>query len=139
MTLIVSLRQCCAPFNKYCLTAWVLCWLTCYFGHNYFNQSHVTFSASNRLRIMDIYQIATAYWDHASESLNSVDPKETPPFDPRPEVPVPNVPEENPPYKREPETPPMQPEPELPSVEPVVPEVTPLPGPGEEPGIPVFN
>lgn len=88
---------------------------------------------------MDIYQIATAYWDHASEGLSYSDPKETPPFDPRPEVPVPDVPEENPPFEKEPETPPVKPEPELPPVEPVVPEVEPLPTPGEEPEIPAFK
>jgi hypothetical protein len=87
---------------------------------------------------MDIYQIATAYWDQASGSANTIDPRETPPFDPRPEVPVPNVPEENPPFEREPETPPIEPQPELPPVEPVVPEVDPLPQPGGEPEIPAF-
>jgi|GEM_PF-2187854 len=88
---------------------------------------------------MDIYQIATAYWNDASESYNSSDPKETPPFDPRPEVPVPNVPEENPPFEKDPETPPITPEPELPPVEPTAPEIEPLPQPGGEPDIPAFN
>jgi hypothetical protein len=98
---------------------------------------------------MDIYQVATAFWEQNqniySNSFNTeptpapTGPDETPPFDPRPEVPVPNVPEETPPYEREPETPPVKPEPELPPVEPVVPETEPLPYPGEEPEIPAFK
>jgi len=92
---------------------------------------------------MDIYQVATAFWDqtYASYEPNSpqpTGPDETPPFDPRPEVPVPSSPEETPPYEKEPETPPYEPSPELPPVEPVVPEVEPLPGPGGEPEIPAF-
>jgi hypothetical protein len=54
-------------------------------------------------------------------------------------VPVPDVPEETPPYEKEPETPPVEPSPELPSTEPVVPEVDPLPEPGGEPDIPAFK
>ena len=92
---------------------------------------------------MDIYQVATAFWDQTYNSYDPASPQpngpeETPPFDPRPEVPVPSVPEETPPYEKEPETPPYEPSPELPPVEPVVPEVEPLPGPGEQPEIPAF-
>ena len=114
---------------------------------------HVTFLINQRLNAMDLYQIATAFWDQAYESSNSTysepyspqpdgpgpySPDETPAYDPRPEVPVPDVPEETPPYEREPETPPFQPEPGIPPVEPVVPEVEPLREPGEEPEIPAF-
>ncbi|WAC11790.1 filamentous hemagglutinin [Dyadobacter pollutisoli] len=88
---------------------------------------------------MDIYQLATTYWDDTRDGGDPSDPKETPPFDPRPEVPVPDVPEETPPYEKEPETPPVEPSPELPSTEPVVPEVDPLPEPGGEPDIPAFK
>lgn len=88
---------------------------------------------------MDIYQIASEYWDGAGIANDPSDPRETPPFDPRPEVPSPESPEETPPFEREPETPPIAPEPELPPVEPVIPEVEPLREPGGEPGIPAFN
>ncbi|MEO6284747.1 MAG: filamentous hemagglutinin [Dyadobacter sp.] len=88
---------------------------------------------------MDIYQLATTYWDSTTSSGGPIDPNETPAFDPRPEVPVPNVPEETPPYEKEPETPPYEPSPELPSTEPVIPEVDPLPAPGGEPDIPGFK
>ena len=98
---------------------------------------------------MDIYQIATTFWEQAepvhTDNFNieptpaPTGPDETPPFDPRPEVPVPNAPEETPPYEKEPETPPIQPEPELPPVEPIVPETEPTPYPGEKPEIPAFN
>ncbi len=87
---------------------------------------------------MDIYQFATAYWEEASHSYDSSDPRETPPFDPRPEVPVPNNPDETPPYEKEPEMPPREPQPELPPVEPVAPEVEPLPQPGGDPDIPAY-
>jgi len=83
---------------------------------------------------MDIYQLANEYLGALD---GGGDPRETPPFDPRPEVPSPDIPEETPPYEKEPETPPVEPQPELPPVEPVVPEVEPLPG--EEPGIPAFK
>ena len=86
---------------------------------------------------MDIYQIA-ATWDSPQNGGGDPSPAENPPFDPRPEVPVPNVPEETPPYEKEPETPPMQPEPELPPVEPVIPESEPL-MPGTQPEIPAYN
>jgi hypothetical protein len=85
---------------------------------------------------MDLYQIATTFWD---DSLNAPTPGEKPPFDPRPEVPVPSHPEENPPFENDPETPPTEPQPELPPVEPHVPEVEPLPQPGEDPEIPAFK
>lgn len=98
---------------------------------------------------MDIYQLATTFWDHSysgSTFTNSepyspqpTGPDETPPFDPRPEVPVPDMPEETPPYEREPETYPVQPEPELPPFEPTIPETEPSPYPGGEPEIPAFN
>src|SRR5687768_1497389 len=53
---------------------------------------------------MDIYQIASEYWDGAAIANDPSDPRETPPFDPRPEVPSPESPEETPPFEREPET-----------------------------------
>jgi hypothetical protein len=109
------------------------------FGHNYFKYSDVTDFCNQRLTIMDIYQIATTFWDHAHNSTGAHDPRETPPFDPRPEVPVPNIPEESPPFEKEPETPPTEPQPELPPVEPVSPEVEPLPQPGDQPEIPAFR
>ncbi|TLV00697.1 filamentous hemagglutinin [Dyadobacter luticola] len=87
---------------------------------------------------MDIYQFATS-WDQPFGNSDFSEPNETPPFDPRPEVPSPNIPEETPPFEDDPETPPIQPEPETPSIEPVVPEVEPLREPGGEPDIPAFN
>lgn len=86
---------------------------------------------------MDIYQLANEYLDATDGGGDPSDPRETPPFDPRPEVPSPDVPEETPPYEKEPETPPMEPQPEMPPVEPVVPEVEPLPD--ERPDIPAFK
>jgi hypothetical protein len=86
---------------------------------------------------MDIYQIATTWQPFMSADPQG--PDETPPLDPRPEVPSPDVPEETPPFERDPETPPVQPEPERPSIEPVIPEVEPLREPGSEPDIPAFN
>lgn len=86
---------------------------------------------------MDIYQLANEYLDATGGGGDPSDPRETPPFDPRPEVPSPDVPEETPPYEKEPETPPMEPQPELPPVEPVVPEVEPLPDEGSD--IPAFK
>ncbi|MCF2491209.1 filamentous hemagglutinin [Dyadobacter sp. CY347] len=88
---------------------------------------------------MDIYQIASEYWDGSGIANDPSDPRETPPFDPRPGVPSPDAPEETPPFERDPETPPISPEPELPPVEPVIPEVEPLREPGGEPDIPAFN
>jgi hypothetical protein len=88
------------------------------------------------ISVMDIYQIATAFWDQTP--IDPTGPSEVPAYDPRPEVPVPDVPEETPPYEKEPETPPIDPEPELPPVEPVIPETEPLREPGEEPEIPAF-
>jgi hypothetical protein len=93
---------------------------------------------NKRLKTMDIYQIASQYWAPNAD-IDPTDPRETPPFDPRPEVPSPDIPEETPPFERDPETPPVQPEPELPPVEPVVPEVDPILPPGQEPDIPAFN
>jgi hypothetical protein len=87
---------------------------------------------------MDIFQVATTYYHQVQSSGDPIDPNETPPFDPRPEVPSPDVPEETPPFEREPETPPVEPSPELPPVEPVAPEIDPLPAPGGEPEIPAF-
>jgi len=88
---------------------------------------------------MDIYNVASAYLDTTFEMIDPTDPGENPPFDPRPEVPVPDAPEETPPFERDPENPPLKPEPELPPIEPVVPEVEPLREPGGEPDIPAFN
>jgi len=111
--------------------------------HNYFIPDHVTFSLNERLNIMDIFQIATSFWDQASNTIDPTSPTpsgpdETPPFDPRPEVPYPDIPEETPPFEREPETPPVEPSPEIPPVEPVIPETEPLTFPGGEPEIPAF-
>jgi hypothetical protein len=117
-------------------------------GHNYFIATCETLYEKKRLNVMDIYQVATTFWEHNQTNQNfnadpaspvPTGPDETPPFDPRPEVPVPDAPEETPPFEREPETPPVEPEPELPPVEPVVPETEPLPYPGGEPEIPAFN
>lgn len=88
---------------------------------------------------MDIYSIVSANSDQTYVMIDPTDPNENPPFDPRPEVPVPDVPEETPPFEKDPENPPLKPEPELPPVEPVVPEVEPLREPGDEPDIPAFN
>jgi hypothetical protein len=88
---------------------------------------------------MDIYNVASAYLDQTYVMNDPTDPSENPPFDPQPEVPVPNVPEETPPLERDPENPPVEPKPELPDIEPVVPEVEPLREPGEQPDIPAFN
>lgn len=95
---------------------------------------------------MDIYQIATAYWDQRSDiasyqashtsSPTPSRPGETPAFDPQPEVPVPSVPEETPPRKKDMEPTPVKPE--LPPSEPVTPEVNPLPSPGISPDKPIF-
>lgn len=87
---------------------------------------------------MDIYQIASEYRNDPSNDIDPTDPRETPPFDPRPEVPSPDVPEETPPFEKEPETPPIEPSPELPPVEPSIPEIDPLPTPGGDPEIPAF-
>ncbi|MCF0052967.1 hypothetical protein LXM25_23060 [Dyadobacter sp. LJ53] len=98
-----------------------------------------TFQLHNkRLKTMDIYQIASQ-WEVSNIENDPSDPRETPPFDPRPEVPAPDVPEETPPFERDPETPPISPEPEMPPIEPVIPEVEPLRDPGGEPDIPAFN
>jgi hypothetical protein len=88
---------------------------------------------------MDLYQIATAYWEGNYKNDGTLDPREHPAYEPRPEVPVPTVPEENPPFEKEPETPPIQPDPELPPVAPSIPEVEPLTHPGGEPDIPAFS
>ncbi|MCE7067964.1 filamentous hemagglutinin [Dyadobacter sp. CY326] len=87
---------------------------------------------------MDIYQIASEYWESSFTDNDPSDPRETPPFDPRPEVPSPDVPEETPPFERDPETSPTYPQPELPPVEPSTPEIDPSILPGQEPGIPAF-
>ena len=80
---------------------------------------------------MDIYQIATTFWDQTyTNSVDPTGPDENPIYDPRPEVPYPDIPEE---------TPPIEPTPELPPVEPIVPETEPLTDPGTEPEIPAFN
>ncbi|WP_304488634.1 filamentous hemagglutinin [Dyadobacter sp. CY323] len=88
---------------------------------------------------MDIYQFATVYLDHSHSDYDPAAPDETPPYDPRPEVPSRDIPEETPPFERDPETPPVEPTPEMPPIEPVVPEVEPLRDPGGEPDIPAFN
>jgi hypothetical protein len=88
---------------------------------------------------MDIYQFATVYFSNNDGDLDPAGPDETPPYDPRPEVPSPSIPEETPPFEKDPETPPIEPSPELPPAEPVVPEVEPLREPGGEPDIPAFN
>ena len=88
---------------------------------------------------MDIYQVASEYWDSSASVSDPTDPRESPLYDPRPEVPSPDMPEETPPFEREPETPPIDPQPELPPVEPVVPEVEPILPPDQEPDIPAFN
>lgn len=113
--------MCILPRHSYCILA------------IYISTKQQTFET------MDIYQIASEYWDGAGIANDPSDPRETPPFDPRPEVPSPESPEETPPFEREPETPPIAPEPELPPVEPVIPEVEPLREPGGEPGFPAFN
>lgn len=90
---------------------------------------------------MDIYQIATAFWDQRydnsgyTKNKRSVSatpgPDETPPLKPRPEIPVPTIPEETPPLERPSE--PNRDVPELPPVAPVVPEVDPIPVPETNP------
>ncbi|KAA0991206.1 filamentous hemagglutinin [Dyadobacter aurulentus] len=87
---------------------------------------------------MDIYQIA-AWSSPTYGGGDPAGPPENPPFDPRPEVPSPDIPEETPPFEKEPETPPIQPDPGIPPVEPIVPEVDPIREPGGEPDIPAFN
>ena len=109
--------------------------------HNYFTDQPVTYLIKQRLKAMDIYQIATTFWDQSYTNTTSIDPigpDENPIYDPRPEVPYPDAPEETPPFEREPETPPIEPTPELPPVEPIVPETEPLTDPGTEPEIPAF-
>lgn len=88
---------------------------------------------------MDIYQIATTFWDQTATGVDPNGPDETPQYDPRPEVPQPDIPEETPPFERDPETPPVEPQPEFPAYEPVVPETEPLSDPGGDPEIPVLH